>query len=86
MTPLPRPERWSGRKGHFALPPRHPSVRRLPAVRPPIKLSNNERTKAIWPPLKTGADFCLAEHLRDLFQTLRKTYVSGDMSQALLKE
>ena len=29
------------------------------AVRPPIHLSNNERTKAIWPPLITGAVFCV---------------------------
>jgi hypothetical protein len=49
------------RSGHkaAALPRGFFRANGYPAVRPPTKLSKHERTKAIWPPSKTGADFCL---------------------------
>jgi len=36
-----------------------PTALKLFSRRPPTKLSSHERTKATWPPLMTGADFCL---------------------------
>jgi hypothetical protein len=48
----------SSRKSGFSPPPRLLLERqRLPAVRPPIKLSQRERTKATWPPFRRGPFF-----------------------------
>jgi hypothetical protein len=60
MTQLPRPARRNGPKA-LALP--RGSIR---TGGTPCRLAANqaleyERTKAIWPPLKTGADFCMVE-------------------------
>jgi hypothetical protein len=55
----------SSRKSGFSPPPRLLLERqRLPAVRPPIKLSQRERTKATWPPFRRGPFFSCAPQRR----------------------